>query len=71
MCSFYDGNDCVGRLIGLKYNIVPFVIEDNLKMFYYRELKECNNEKGYLADICLMTPDKYKAYLDCSRIEYF
>lgn len=68
---FYDGNDCVGRLISLKYNIVPFIIEDNLKMFYYRQLKEWKNEKGYLTDMCLMAPDKYKTYLDYFRIEYF
>jgi len=37
----------------LKYNIVPFIIEDNLKMFYYRGLKEWDNEKGYLTDTCL------------------
>ena len=47
---FQDGNGRVGRLIMfkecLKYNIVPFIIEDNLKMFYYRGLKEWNNEKG-------------------------
>ena len=61
----------MGRLISLKYNLVPFIIEDNLKMFYNRELKEWNNEKGYLADICLMAPDKYKAYLDYFRIECF
>ena len=46
---FQDGNGRVGRLIMfkecLKYNIVPFIIEDNLKMFYYRGLKEWNNEK--------------------------
>ena len=51
---FQDGNGRVGRLIMfkecLKYNIVPFIIEDYLKMFYYRGLKECNNEKGYLTD---------------------
>ena len=54
---FQDGNGRVGRLIMfkecLKYNIVPFIIEDNLKMFYYRGLKEWNNEKGYLTDTCL------------------
>ena len=53
MCSFYDGNDCVGSLIGLKYNTVPFVIEDNLKMFYYRELKECNSHAGLHPRLCL------------------
>ena len=69
-----DGNGRVGRLIMfkecLKYNIVPFIIEDNLKLFYYRGLKEWNNEKGYLTDTCLTAQDKYKAYLDYFRIEY-
>ncbi len=54
---FQDGNGRVGRLIMfkecLKYNIVPFIIEDQLKMFYYRGLKEWKNEKGYLKDTCL------------------
>ena len=71
---FQDGNGRVGRLIMfkecLKYNIIPFIIEDNLKMFYYRGLKEWNNEKGYLTDTCLTAQDKYKAYLDYFRIAY-
>lgn len=71
---FQNGNGRVGRLIMfkecLKYNIVPFIIEDNLKMFYYRGLKEWNNEKGYLTDTCLTAQDKYKAYLDYFRIGY-
>ncbi|MFR3250716.1 MAG: Fic family protein [Eisenbergiella sp.] len=71
---FQDGNGRVGRLIMfkecLKYNIVPFIIEDNLKMFYYRGLKEWSNEKGYLTDTCLTAQDKYKAYLDYFRINY-
>ena len=71
---FQDGNGRVGRLIMfkecLKYNIVPFIIEDNLKMFYYRGLKEWNNEKGYLTDTCLTAQDRYKAYLDYFRIAY-
>ena len=54
----------------LKYNIVPFIIEDNLKMFYYRGLKEWDNEKGYLTDTCLTAQDQYKAYLDYFRILY-
>lgn len=53
---FQDGNGRVGRLIMfkecLKYNIVPFIIEDNLKMFYYRGLKEWGKENGYLTDTC-------------------
>ena len=71
---FQDGNGRVGRLIMfkecLKYNIVPFIIEDNSKMYYYRGLKEWNNEKGYLTDTCLTAQDKYKAYLDYFRIVY-
>lgn len=54
----------------LKCNIVPFIIEDNLKLFYYRGLKEWNNEKGYLTDTCLKAQDRYKAYLDYFRIKY-
>ena len=71
---FQDGNGRVGRLIMfkecLKYNIVPFIIEESLKMYYYRGLKEWNNEKGYLTDTCLTAQDKYKAYLDYFRIAY-
>ena len=71
---FQDGNGRVGRLIMfkecLKYNIVPFIIEDNLKLYYYRGLKEWNNEKGFLTDTCLTAQDKYKAYLDYFRIVY-
>ena len=54
----------------LKYNIVPFIIEDNLKMFYYRGLKEWNNERGYLVDTCLTAQDRYKSCLDYFRINY-
>ncbi len=71
---FQDGNGRVGRLIMfkecLKYNIVPFIIDDDLKMFYYRGLKEWNREKGYLTDTCLTAQDRYKAYLDYFRIPY-
>lgn len=71
---FQDGNGRIGRLIMfkecLKYNIVPFIIEDNLKMFYYRGLKEWNNERGYSVDTCLAAQDRYKACLDYFRINY-
>ena len=71
---FQDGNGRVGRLIMfkecLKYHIVPFIIEDNLKMFYYRGLKEWGKENGYLMDTCLVAQDRYKAYLDYFRIAY-
>lgn len=65
---FQKGNGRVGRLIMfkecLKYNIIPFIIEDDLKMFYYRGLKEWNKEKCYLTDTCLTAQNRYKAYLD-------
>ena len=71
---FQDGNGRIGRLIMfkecLKNNIVPFIVDDNLKMFYYRGLEEWDNEKGYLTDTCLAAQDKYKAYLDYFRIVY-
>lgn len=71
---FQDGNGRVGRIIifkeCLKHNIVPFIIEDNLKFFYYRGLKEWDNEKGYLMDTCLTAQDRYKAYLDYFEIKY-
>jgi len=71
---FQDGNGRIGRLIMfkecLKHGIVPFIIEDDLKMYYYRGLKEWDTEKGYLTDTCLAAQDKYKTYLDYFRIEY-
>lgn len=71
---FQDGNGRVGRLIMfkecLKYNIVPFIIEEDLKLYYYRGLKEWDNLQGYLTDTCLTAQDRYKANLDYFRIEY-
>ena len=71
---FQDGNGRVGRLIMFKEclanNIVPFIIDEEHKLFYYRGLKEWDNEKGYLIDTCLSCQDKYKAWLDYSKIEY-
>ena len=71
---FQDGNGRVERLIMfkecLKHNIVPFIIEDDLKMFYYRGLSEWETEKGYLRDTCLTAQDRYKVYLDYFRIGY-
>lgn len=71
---FQDGNGRIGRLIlfkeCLKNNIVPFIIEDDLKMFYYRGLHEWNREHGYLMDTCLTAQDRFKAYLDYFRIPY-
>ncbi len=71
---FQDGNGRVGRLIMfkecLKHNIVPFIIEDTIKMYYYRGLKEWNSEKGYLTETCLFAQDNFKRYLDYFRISY-
>ena len=71
---FQDGNGRIGRLIMfkecLKNNIVPFIIDDSLKMFYYRGLSEWNNEKGYLIDTCLSAQDKFKAYLKYFKVPY-
>lgn len=71
---FQDGNGRVGRLIlfkeCLKNNIVPFIIDEELKMFYYRGLHEWNSERGYLIDTCLTAQDKFKATLDYFRIPY-
>lgn len=64
---FQDGNGRVGRLIMFKEclanNIVPFIIDEDHKLFYYRGLKEWNNERCFLIDTCLSCQDKYKAWL--------
>jgi Fic family protein len=71
---FQDGNGRIGRLIlfkeCLRNNIVPFIIDDNMKMFYCRGLNEWNREKGFLRDTCLSAQDKFKKYLDYFRIPY-
>ena len=69
-----DGNGRVGRLIMfkecLRNRIVPFIIEDDIKEFYYRGLKEWNREKGYLTDTVLTCQDRFKVYLDYFGINY-
>lgn len=71
---FQDGNGRVGRLIMfkecLRNNIVPFIIDEKLKIFYYRGLREWNRERGYLRDTCLAAQDKFKAYLNYFRVPY-
>ena len=71
---FQDGNGRVGRLLlfkeCLRHNIVPFIISDDLKIYYYRGLREWRNEKGYLRDTCLTAQDRFKKVLDYFRIEY-
>ena len=71
---FQDGNGRVGRLIlfkeCLKHNIVPFIISDDLKMFYYRGLQEWDTEKEFLTDTCLTAQDRFKSILDYFRVPY-
>lgn len=71
---FQDGNGRVGRLIlfkeCLKNDIVPFIITNDLKMFYYRGIREWKTEPGYLTDTCLTAQDHFKALMDYFRIPY-
>ena len=71
---FQDGNGRVGRLIAfkecLKNNIVPFIILDEKKEFYYRGLKNWNQERGWLIDTCLDGQDTVKEWLDYFNIHY-
>ena len=71
---FQDGNGRVGRLIMFKEclanNIVPFIITDELKLFYYRGLSEWGQVNGYLTDTCLTAQDQYKALLDYFKVKY-
>ena len=71
---FQDGNGRIGRLIlfkeCLRNNIVPFIIEDDLKLYYYRGLKEWKTEHGYLRDTCLTAQDRFKTALDYFKIPY-
>jgi len=71
---FQDGNGRVGRLIALKeclhYGILPFIIEDTKKNFYYRGLSKWKEEKGWLVDTCLDGQDTFKRILDMLEISY-
>ncbi|MDE6745208.1 MAG: Fic family protein, partial [Oscillospiraceae bacterium] len=71
---FQDGNGRVSRLIlfkeCLRNNIVPFIIDEDLKMFYYRGLNRWKSERGYLTDTCLTAQDKFKTYLDYFHVPY-
>jgi Fic family protein len=71
---FQDGNGRVGRLVMFKEclanNVVPFIIDDDLKLFYYRGLREWPNIKEYLMDTCLTAQDRYKAVLKYFEIDF-
>jgi Fic family protein len=71
---FQDGNGRVGRLVALKeclrHGIVPFIIEDSKKLFYYRGLSEWKNEKGWLTDTCLDGQDTFIRLLDKLEIPH-
>lgn len=71
---FQDGNGRIGRLIMFKECLangyVPFIITDELKMFYYRGLHEWNHISGYLTDTCLTAQDNFKDLLNYFRIKY-
>ena len=71
---FQDGNGRVGRLVALKeclhHNIIPFIIEDSKKHFYYRGLSEWRNEKGWLTDTCMDGQDTFIRLLDMLDIQH-
>jgi len=71
---FQDGNGRVGRLIMFKEclanNMVPFIIDEDLKLFYYRGLQEWTHIKEYLLDTCLTAQDNYKITLQYFEIEF-
>lgn len=71
---FQDGNGRVGRLIlfkeCLRNDIVPFIIKDDIRLYYYRGLKQWKNDRAYLLDTCLSCQDYFKNMLKYFRIEY-
>lgn len=71
---FQDGNGRVGRLLlfkeCLRNDLVPFIIDEDLKLYYYRGLHEWSVEQGYLLNTCLSAQDRFKKYMDYFRIPY-
>lgn len=71
---FQDGNGRVGRLLMFKEclanEFVPFIITEELKLFYYRGLRGWGHVNGYLTDTCLAAQDQYKAILNYFKIKY-
>jgi Fic family protein len=72
---FLDGNGRVDRLVVFKEclanGIVPFIITNELKLFYYRGLQQWPNIKGYLTDTSLTAQDRYKELIDYFKIKYY
>jgi Fic family protein len=70
---FQDGNGRVGRLIifkeCLKHDIIPFIIDEEQKNYYYRGLQEFKDTPGYLIDTCLSAQDRYKEHLSYFHID--
>ena len=71
---FQDGNGRVGRLLlfwqCLQNGIVPFIITDKLRLYYYRGIQNWGETNGYLRDTCLTAQDQYTALLDYFKIKY-
>ena len=71
---FQDGNGRVGRLVMfwqcLQSGIVPFIITDEMCLYYYRGIQNWGNINGFLTDTCLSAQDNYKALLDYFKIKY-
>ena len=71
---FQDGNGRVGRLVMfwqcLQAGVVPFIITEDLRLFYYRGIQNWGQANGYLTDTCITAQDEYKALLDYFRIKY-
>lgn len=71
---FQDGNGRVGRLIlfkeCLRNDIVPFIISDEFKMFYYRGLQQWPEERGFLRETCIAAQDQFRQYMDYFRIDH-
>ena len=71
---FQDGNGRVGRLLMLQQclaaGVLPFIITDDLKAFYYRGLERWGDENGFLMDTCLSVQDRFAVMLDYFRVPY-
>jgi Fic family protein len=71
---FQDGNGRVGRLVAfkecLRHGVIPFIIEDAKKNYYYRGLAKWRDEKGWLTDTCLDGQDTFKRLMDMLEIQY-